>query len=371
MYERHYALRTRAFEPAPDPHFHLPSLTQRRAMGMVSQAFDRGQGIVVVTGAAGLGKSLLIARLIDQLAAQPVTVAAVTGGEGSLAAQAAAAFGLAQPDEEAHAMAALEAFLLEEARRGQRSLLLIDDAEGLANAAAGELAALAALHHGSRGLLQIVLAGDEDFARALAEEPAWAALREWTVASPALEPLLADELEPYLRHRLLCAGWAPGAPALDPGLSPLLFEATGGVPGAVNRAMTALLDQAAAAGQDCIGGEGLAAWIDADQPAGMEYAIIAPPASHDGEDVGGLAEAQIAAIEGAFAEHDRMLARLRRELAELRDASPAARPAEGAEGVDERLEAIEARLEQQEQALRHVLERLIAHFERTGPGGGR
>lgn len=89
---------------------------------------------------------------------------------------------------------------------------------------------------------------------------------------------------------------------------------------------------------------------------------------HDADDLPpeGLAEAQIAAIEGAFAEHDRMLNRLRRELDELRE-RPAPEPGNGHETVSERLDAIEARLDQQDQALRHVLQRLIAFFEREGP----
>lgn len=82
----------------------------------------------------------------------------------------------------------------------------------------------------------------------------------------------------------------------------------------------------------------------------------------------GLAEAQIAAIEGAFAEHDRVLARLRRELGELRDRPvPEADHPSLAHGLEQRLAHIEARLDQQDQALRHVLQRLIAFFERSGP----
>lgn len=91
----------------------------------------------------------------------------------------------------------------------------------------------------------------------------------------------------------------------------------------------------------------------------------------DGSQPEGLAEAQIAAIEGAFAEHDRMLARLRRELEELRERDEVPVAADGgADGVAERLDAIEARLDQQDQALRHVLQRLIAFFEREGPVEG-
>ena len=83
----------------------------------------------------------------------------------------------------------------------------------------------------------------------------------------------------------------------------------------------------------------------------------------------GLAEAQIAAIEGAFAEHDRMLTRLRRELEELRE-QPAAENGAAADGIEQRLSTIESRLDQQDQALRHVLQRLIAFFERAGPAEG-
>lgn len=165
-------------------------------------------------------------------------------------------------------------------------------------------------------------------------------------ARPAV--LRQEEVEPYLVERLRAVGWE-GTPVLDLGLAPLLYEATGGDRGAIDRAMSALLDEAARSRRMVIEGDGLAAWLDGEQPG----AATAP--------AGGLAEAQLEAIEGAFAEHDRRLARLRRELADLRGSTGYAAPAPGP--LLDRLEAIEARLDQQEQALRHVLERLIAFFE--------
>ena len=100
--------------------------------------------------------------------------------------------------------------------------------------------------------------------------------------------------------------------------------------------------------------------------------------SDDGEMTGdprssgeSLSEAQLAAIENAFGEHDRMLTRLRQELAELREQPPATNgAAEPVEELEQRLTTIEARLDQQDQALRHVLQRLIAFFEREGPVEG-
>lgn len=178
--------------------------------------------------------------------------------------------------------------------------------------------------------------------RERAFEPAPDRFSEW------LEPA---EIEPYLVERLRAAGWE-GAPVLDLGLAPLLYEATGGERAGIDRAMTALLEDAAGSGRSVIDGDGLAAWLDGEQVPGDSPAA-------------GLAEAQLEAIEGAFAEHERALARLRRELADLREGSP---PASAPVGLEERLGALETRLDQQDAALRHVLERLIEFFEREGPG---
>lgn len=160
--------------------------------------------------------------------------------------------------------------------------------------------------------------------------------------------LQPEEIEPYCVERLRAAGWQ-GTPMLDLGLAPLLHEATGGDRTAIDRAMTALLEDAARDDRTILDGDGLVGWI-AHEPLAGDAAL--PPS--------GLAEVQLEAIEEAFAEHDRKLARLRRELAELREgAAGGAVP----DGVEQRLDAIEARLDQQEHALRHVLERLIGFFE--------
>ena len=79
----------------------------------------------------------------------------------------------------------------------------------------------------------------------------------------------------------------------------------------------------------------------------------------------GLAEAQIVAIERAFADRDRELDQLRREIGETR-ASFAGETGQGSDAVDERLARIEARLDEQEQSLRHVLAQLIEFLETSG-----
>lgn len=164
--------------------------------------------------------------------------------------------------------------------------------------------------------------------------------------------LAVEEVEPYLVERLRGVGWE-GTPMLDLGLAPLLHEATGGSRDSIDRAMTELLESAARKDARVVDGDGLVAWLDNDRRPPPQPSPAA-----------GLAEAQIEAIEDAFSEQEKKLARLRRELAELRDGSAASTVPDD---LTDRLEALEARVDQQDAALRHVLERLIAFFEREGP----
>jgi general secretion pathway protein A len=353
------------FAAAPDPRFYFPSLSQRKAMSAVSYALNRGSGLVTVTGAEGLGKTLLLSHIANQIAGQPVTLARLAGGPGPLASEVAEAFGLARPQEASHALPAIEAFLLEETRRGQRALLLLDAGELLTDDAAQDLAALAGLHYGERSLLQIILAGDDSFAARLGDDAHWLGVRGRTVAMHALEPLLPDEIDPYLRHRLSRAGWQ-GSPALDTGLAPRLFEATQGVPAAINEAMRAHLqgldqEEAGVIALEMVASPGPHAENQSPGPRSAQ----AEPMQENAMPDAALAEAQIEAIETAFAEHDRKLGKLRRDLAELRERSqtPAASAPQPASELVERLAAIEERLDQHEQALRQVLERLITFFE--------
>lgn len=366
--EQHEAagLSEAPFAAAPDPRFYFPSLSQRKAMSAVSFALNRGSGLVTVTGAAGLGKTLLLSHIAKQVAGQPVTLAQLTGGPGPLASGFAEAFGLARPQDDSHALPAIEAFLLEEIRRGQRALLLLDSGELLDDDAAGVLAALAGLHYGDRSLLQIILAGDESLAARLGDDAHWLGVRGRTVAMHSLEPLLPDEVDPYLRHRLTRAGWQ-GSPPLHADLAAQLYEATGGVPATINQEMRGLLDHIAETNAGVIefGPDATASLnIEAESPI-PDLPEAEPIQDNPPTPDTSLAEAQIEAIETAFAEHDRKLARLRSDLAELRERSKAAvsHGPTPSPDLSDRLEAVEARLEQHDQALRQVLERLITFFE--------
>lgn len=172
---------------------------------------------------------------------------------------------------------------------------------------------------------------------------------EPTSDGPTFAPLKVEEVDPYLRRRLLDAGWR-GRPALDPELGPALHEATGGEPGAIDRAMTALLTEAASSGAEVVDGLRLTERITGVGPQRGEGDID-------------LAHTHRETLEEALARQEQELSDLRLELTELRVQAKLA-PAR----IDERLDALEARLDRQDEALRHVLERLIGFFDRERAG---
>ena len=199
---------------------------------------------------------------------------------------------------------------------------------------------------------------------------AWAKVRGLIVAEHRLEPLQPDEIGPYIAHRLAEVGGGD-APRIEAGLPALLHEATGGIPAALNSVISALLDRSAAAGDMVISGDAIAAVLhDRADPAGEPLLL---EDREDSEDAGpdalpgqALADAQRMAIEAALAEQDRRIAELQSEVATLRDG---AQPTLAGAPDPDRLAAIEARLAEQEQAIKHMLGRLIAFFDRDGQGG--
>jgi general secretion pathway protein A len=393
MYEQYYGFSERPFQLTPDPAYFFESITHKKALSYLGYGLNQGEGFVVITGEVGSGKSTLVAHLKEKLDADRMSVAEVVtsalDGEEMIHV-AARSFGLdVEGRDKAAALAAIEHFLHEEARNGKRCLLIVDESQNLSIGALEELRMLSNFQLGSHPLLQTLLLGQPEFKRLLAGSPELEQLRQRVIAAHHLEPMQPGEIEPYVRHRLEHVGWDGTNPELDHGIFTSLYRATGGIPRKINQVMTRLLLLGAVEEQAVIEPDMLQSVIEemeGDSAAEDEAVAdsVAPdpklPAAQavaqarraeaerkapDQPRSEGLAEAQIVAIERAFADRDRELDQLRREIGETR-ASFVGGPEQGSDAIDERLGRIEARLDEQEQSLRHVLAQLIEFLEANG-----
>lgn len=236
MYDQFYGLQGRPFQLTPDPHYYFESATHRKALSYLGYGLAQGEGFIVITGDIGAGKTTLVGHLMQTIDPARLTAVKIvsTQVEGDdMLRLAAQSFGLATDGlSKAAILQQVESMLHAQARAGRRSLLIVDEAQNLPVSAIEELRMLSNFQLGGQSLLQIFLLGQPEF-RDLLKSPQLEQLRQRVIATHHLEPMMANEIEPYILHRLAIAGWS-GNPAFTPGAFSALYAATGGVPRRLN-----------------------------------------------------------------------------------------------------------------------------------------
>ncbi|WP_298199144.1 XrtA/PEP-CTERM system-associated ATPase [Novosphingobium sp.] len=400
MYEAFYGFTARPFQLTPDPAFYFESLTHRKALSYLGYGLNQGEGFIVITGEVGAGKSTLVAHLmatIDpaRLTAAQVVTSALSGEE--IIHVVAQAFGLViGGHDKASALAAIEGLLHAEARNGRRCLLVVDEAQNLSIDALEELRMLSNFQLGAQPLLQTLLLGQPEFRELLQTSPELEQLRQRVIAAHHLDAMEADELRPYVEHRLRLVGWN-GRPALAADVYPKLHQASGGVPRRVNQIANRLFLMGAVEQLEQFDGamlERVLTEIASDtalplnrppkpKPVAVEATLDpalaagldAEPLDLDGYDAAaapGPGGVSVAALKAALAERDTMIAELQQaviEIANQVEQQPAPAvvgdPAVRADlaALTQRLERMEQRLVEQEATVKHTLAMLIEWLE--------
>jgi putative secretion ATPase (PEP-CTERM system associated) len=243
MYSEHYRLNGRPFQLTPDPRFWFESGTHRKAMAYLGYGLAQGEGFIVVTGEIGAGKTTLVGHLMATV--DPARVHAIrlvsTHVEGDdLVRLVAQAIGIeTEHAEKAHLLGRIEAFLQDRARAGQKVLLIVDEAQNLPIAALEELRMLSNFQAGGHSLLQILLLGQPEFRDSL-NAPALEQLRQRVIATHHLSAMDAEEVGPYIEHRLKCVGWG-GNPQFSKEAYAKLHAASQGLPRKLNTIATRAL----------------------------------------------------------------------------------------------------------------------------------
>ena len=235
MYESFYALNADPFRLSADPRFCFHHRSYVRAKASVQYALHRAEGFVMITGRAGTGKTLLVADLADNLPPSHYLVGHLVSSrlEGAdLLRMTAHAFGLTPQQHKASQLMELATFFADRQQAGIRSVLIIDEAQGLTPSALQELRRLGDFQRDHQALLQIVLFGQEGL-REQISAPEMKPIAERLVASWQLQPLGPEDTIRYVRHRLEQAGWT-GNPAFEPGVLKIVYQFSEGLPRRIN-----------------------------------------------------------------------------------------------------------------------------------------
>lgn len=235
MYCQHFGLNQRPFRLTPHLAFRYPEPSQAEALTTLRVALDQGEGFIKVVGEVGLGKTLICRTLLEELQTPFVTAWMPDPhlSPGTLRSAVARDLGIVLPNrptqQQVHER--LQNELTNMAARGQRPVLLIDEAQALPASTLETVRLLTNLETEQRKLLQVVLFGQPELDRRLAM-PQFRQLRQRITYSCRLEPLDREGVAEYIAHRLERAGGHAGL--LTDRAVTRIARASGGVPRLVN-----------------------------------------------------------------------------------------------------------------------------------------
>ena len=235
MYEAFYGFRESPFRVTPDPRFLYRNPAIDEAVAALTYGVERRKGFLSLVGEVGTGKTTLLRHLLDSLPAttQTVFILYPTVQFEEMLEHILHELGI--PTDGAGKFTKLQRlheFLLEHTRSGGNAAILLDEAQDLDARVLEELRLLSNLETGTEKILQILLAGQPEFERKLAQ-PALRQLRQRIALHVRLRTLAPAEVGAYIRSRLERAG-APDVSMFRPDALARIAEVTEGIPRLVN-----------------------------------------------------------------------------------------------------------------------------------------
>jgi general secretion pathway protein A len=217
MYEHHYGLTEAPFALLPDPSFLYMSKDHSMALTLLRYSILNKQGFTVISGEVGSGKTTLINRILDELE-DDITVGLINfthNAFGELSEWVLMAFGIEYRNKsKVEIYDDFVKFLIEEYSKGQRVVLIIDEAQNMDARTLEELRMLSNVNAQKDYLLHLIILGQPELRMTL-QKPALRQLAQRVSVFYHLGQLSLKEAQAYIAHRLEVAGGDPALFSLD------------------------------------------------------------------------------------------------------------------------------------------------------------
>jgi general secretion pathway protein A len=235
MFLGFYGLQQQPFGVTPDPAFLYPSQTHCEALDSLTDGILGGRGFLALIAEPGMGKTTLLYQLLDGLRD---TARAAYLFQTQCDSREFFEYLLSELGVDTRGLGLvgmhtkLNEMLFAEMLAGKRFVLVVDEAQNLADPVLETVRLLSDFETSHTKLLQIVLAGQPQLAEKLAQ-PRLAQLRQRIAVLSRLEALSLDETSRYISHRLRVAGYR-GEPLFMPEAVAAIAESSGGIPRNIN-----------------------------------------------------------------------------------------------------------------------------------------
>ncbi|MGW8256316.1 MAG: ExeA family protein [Thermoguttaceae bacterium] len=279
-------MSNRPFAAAPVKEQYFPATSIESARIALSRCLQRGEGVGIVIGPAGTGKTMLCKILAEEMKKTfPLTELACgrLGTRRSL--YQAILYGLGEPFrdmDEGELRLALVDYLTLNKRTQQGMALIVDEAHTLPLRLLDEIRMLTNLAAQGQPLLRLLLAADGSLEERLAS-PKMDSFNQRISARCYLEPLTRSEVINYIHAHVHWSG-ARDADLFSEDACHSVFQATDGVPRLINQLCDHALLLAYVAGQEQIDSTKIEeAWTDLQQ-------LPAPFSNESRQEQGGVIE---------------------------------------------------------------------------------
>jgi general secretion pathway protein A len=235
MYLTFYGLTAKPFNATPDPRFLYMSAAHREALAQLQYGVQERKGFIVLIGQVGTGKTTLLHALRQRLngaTAVSFVVHSTLPFDGILE-YVLEDLGIAKGAEsQAQRLIALHSFLIDRERTGERTVLVLDEAQNLDPATLEQVRLLSNFESSTSKLLQILLVGQPELKTKL-RLPELQQLKQRIGLRCQIPPLTRDETREYIRTRLRIAGARDLGLFSDPAVDGIA-DYSGGIPRLIN-----------------------------------------------------------------------------------------------------------------------------------------
>ncbi len=210
MYKKHFGFTELPFSISPDPRFFFMSEQHREALAHLFYGMNTDGGFVLLTGEVGTGKTTVSRCLLEQVP-ENVNIAFILNPKMTaeeLVATICDELRIPYPvgcSSIKIYVDAINAFLLDAYARGEKTVLIIEEAQNLSPNVLEQVRLLTNLETNQQKLLQIIMIGQPEF-RDILSRPEMSQLSQRITARYHIGPLSKADVAAYVNHRLSVAG---------------------------------------------------------------------------------------------------------------------------------------------------------------------
>jgi len=211
MYEEFYGLKENPFSATPDPQYLFMGDNHREALARMVYGIRERKGFILITGEVGIGKTILVRYLLGNIdKGQNGVIRTALVFNPKLAAVNFLQYILrdlgvtVREKSKGDYLRYLNEFLLQAYEKGEKVVLIVDEAQGLKPAMLEEIRLLSNLETAKSKLLQIILVGQPELKKTLSR-PEFRQLKQRINLRFHIPPLTEEETRAYIEKRVTVA----------------------------------------------------------------------------------------------------------------------------------------------------------------------